>query len=99
MLGAGGHPAGLRRGHGRSASTGSWNRSKLSGYKLVFIPFSNRQAGSGAPRDILSDFLAADEKVSYGRPVGVTLGHDRKSLLMADDVGNVVFRVTGERGG
>jgi len=72
---------------------GSWNRSKLSGYKLVFIPFANGKP-SGPPRDILSDFLASDEKVSYGRPVGVTLGHDRKSLLMADDVGNVIFRVT-----
>ena len=73
---------------------GSWNRSKLSGYKLVFIPFQNGKP-SGPPRDILSGFLAPDEKVSYGRPVGVTLGHDRKSLLMADDVGNVIFRVTG----
>jgi glucose/arabinose dehydrogenase len=73
---------------------GSWNRSKLSGYKLVFVSFSNGKP-SGPPRDILSDFLAPDEKVSYGRPVGVTLGHDRKSLLMADDVGNVIFRVTG----
>jgi glucose/arabinose dehydrogenase len=73
---------------------GSWNRSKLSGYKLVFVPFTNGKP-SGPPRDILSDFLAPDEKVSYGRPVGVTLGHDRKSLLMADDVGNVIFRVTG----
>ena len=40
-------------------------------------------------------FLAPDEKVSYGRPVGVTLGHDKRSLLMADDVGNVIWRVTG----
>ena len=72
---------------------GSWNRSKLSGYKLVFIPFAGGKP-SGPPRDILSGFLAPDEKVSYGRPVGVTLGHDRKSLLMADDVGNVIFRVT-----
>jgi hypothetical protein len=72
---------------------GSWNRSKLSGYALVFIPFSNGKP-SGPPRDILSGFLAPDEKESYGRPVGVTLGHDRKSLLMADDVGNVIFRVT-----
>jgi glucose/arabinose dehydrogenase len=72
---------------------GSWNRSKLSGYKLVHIPFGNGKP-SGAPRDILSGFLSADEKESYGRPVGVTLGHDRKSLLMADDVGNVIWRVT-----
>ncbi|WP_147152870.1 PQQ-dependent sugar dehydrogenase [Reyranella soli] len=73
---------------------GSWNRSKLSGYKLVHIPFANGQP-AGPPRDILSGFLSADEKESYGRPVGVTLGHDRKSLLMADDVGNVIWRVTG----
>ena len=71
---------------------GSWNRSKLSGYKLVFVPFENGRP-SGPPRDILSGFLAPDERVSYGRPVGVTLAG--KSLLLADDVGNVVFRVTG----
>jgi glucose/arabinose dehydrogenase len=74
---------------------GSWNRSKLSGYKLVLIPFANGQP-AGPPRDILSGFLSADEKESYGRPVGVTLGHDRRSLLMADDVGNVIWRVTPE---
>ncbi len=73
---------------------GSWNRSTLSGYKLVFIPFENGRP-SGPPRDILSGFLAPDEKVSYGRPVGVTLGADGHSLLMADDVGNVIWRVTG----
>jgi glucose/arabinose dehydrogenase len=72
---------------------GSWNRSKLSGYKLVFIPFVDGRP-SGPPRDILSGFLAPDEKVSYGRPVGVTLGPDG-SLLMADDVGDVIWRVTG----
>ena len=74
---------------------GSWNRSKLSGYKLVFIPFENGQP-AGPPRDILSGFLSEDEKEAYGRPVGVTLGHDRRSLLMADDVGNVIWRVTGQ---
>ena len=73
---------------------GSWNRSTLSGYKLVFIPFENGRP-SGPPRDILSGFLAPDEKVSYGRPVGVTLGADGRSLLMADDVGDVIWRVTG----
>jgi glucose/arabinose dehydrogenase len=73
---------------------GSWNRSILSGYKLLFIPFENGRP-SGPPRDILSGFLSADEKDAYGRPVGVTLGADRKSLLMADDVGNVIWRVTG----
>ena len=73
---------------------GSWNRSILSGYKLIFVPFVNGKP-SGAPRDILSGFLSEDEKLAYGRPVGVTLGADGKSLLMADDVGDVIFRVTG----
>jgi glucose/arabinose dehydrogenase len=74
---------------------GSWNRSKLSGYKVVFIPFENGRP-SGPPRDILSGFLAPDEKVSYGRPVGVTIGPDG-SVLVADDVGDVIWRVTGDR--
>jgi glucose/arabinose dehydrogenase len=73
---------------------GSWNRSTLSGYKVVFIPFENGRP-AGPPRDILSGFLAPDEKVSYGRPVGVTLGPDG-SLLVADDVGDVIWRVTGQ---
>lgn len=72
---------------------GSWNRSKLSGYKLAFVPFENGRP-SGPSRNILWGFLAPDEKVSYGRPVGVTLGPDG-SLLMADDVGDVIWRVTG----
>jgi len=74
---------------------GSWNRSTLSGYKLVFVPFENGRP-SGPLRDILSGFLSPDERVSYGRPVGVALGADRHSLLMADDVGNVIWRVTGD---
>ena len=73
---------------------GSWNRSTLSGYKLVFVPFENGRP-SGPARDILSGFLAPDEKESYGRPVGVMLGADGRSLLMADDVGDVIWRVTG----
>ncbi len=72
---------------------GSWNRSTLSGYKLVFVPFENGKP-SGPSRDILSDFLAEDESVSYGRPVGVCIGPDGKSLLMADDVGDIIWRVT-----
>lgn len=73
---------------------GSWNRSTLSGYKLIFVPFQNGQP-SGVPRDILTGFLAEDESVSYGRPVGVAVGADGKSLLLADDVGDVIWRVTG----
>jgi hypothetical protein len=72
---------------------GSWNRSTLSGYKLIFIPFADGRP-SGAPRDILSGFLAPDEKESYGRPVGVAIGPDG-SVLMADDVGDIIWRVTG----
>jgi glucose/arabinose dehydrogenase len=74
---------------------GSWNRSTLSGYKVVFVPFANGRP-AGPPRDILTGFLAPDERVSYGRPVGVTLGPDG-SVLVADDVGDVIWRVTGER--
>ena len=72
---------------------GSWNRSTLSGYKVILVPFVNGRP-SGPPRDILTGFLAPDERASYGRPVGVTLGPDG-SLLVADDVGNAIWRVTG----
>ena len=72
---------------------GSWNRSTLSGYKVVFVPFENGRP-SGPARDILSGFLSPDERQSYGRPVGVALGPDG-SLLVADDVGDVIWRVTG----
>jgi glucose/arabinose dehydrogenase len=91
-------PAGTLPGYGDGmviGQHGSWNRSKLSGYRVVFVPFTNGKP-SGPPRDILTGFLAPDEKVSYGRPVGVTLGADG-SLLVADDVGDVVWRVVGER--
>jgi glucose/arabinose dehydrogenase len=72
---------------------GSWNRSNLSGYKLAFVAFENGKP-VGMPRDILSDFLSPDEKHSYGRPVGVALAKDG-AVLMADDVGDVIWRVTG----
>ena len=71
---------------------GSWNRSTLSGYRVVFVPFVNGRP-AGPPRDILTGFLAADEKVSYGRPVGVAIGPDG-ALLVADDVGDAIWRVT-----
>ncbi len=71
---------------------GSWNRSTLSGYRVVFVPFVSGRP-SGAPRDMLSGFLAPDESQSYGRPVGVAIGPDGHSLLVADDVGDVVWRV------
>ena len=73
---------------------GSWNRSTLSGYKLIFVPFRDGKP-DGEPRDILWGFLSEDEKTSYGRPVGVVVGSDKKSLLMADDVGDIIWRVSG----
>lgn len=72
---------------------GSWNRSTLSGYAVIFVPFEDGKP-SGPPRDILKGFLAPDEKVSYGRPVGVCIGPDG-SLLVADDVADAIWRVTG----
>lgn len=71
---------------------GSWNRSNLSGYRVVFVPFESGKP-AGPPRDILTGFLAENEKHSFGRPVGVTIGPDN-CLLVADDVGNVVWRVS-----
>jgi glucose/arabinose dehydrogenase len=97
-LGLGWLPAGTLPGFPEGMAIGqhgSWNRSTLSGYKVVFVPFANGRP-AGPPRDILSGFLAPDERVSYGRPVGVTIGPDG-SLLVADDVGDVIWRVTAER--
>ena len=69
---------------------GSWNRRPHSGYKVVFVGF-NSDMPIGAPIDVLTGFLSDDGK-AYGRPVGVAL--DRTgSLLVADDVGNVIWRV------
>jgi glucose/arabinose dehydrogenase len=70
---------------------GSWNRRPHSGYKVVFVPFANGQP-NGAPIDVLTGFLSSDEK-AQGRPVGVAI--DRGGgLLVADDVGNKIWRVT-----
>ena len=71
---------------------GSWNRKPLSGYKVVFVPFANGQP-SGMPVDVLTGFVSADEK-AHGRPVGVAMDK-RGALLVADDVGNAVWRVAG----
>ncbi|WMT91215.1 sorbosone dehydrogenase family protein [Pelagibacterium sp. H642] len=71
---------------------GSWNRSKLSGYKVILVPFQEGRP-AGDPIDVLTGFLSADEKYSNGRPVGVTISGDG-ALLVADDVGHVVWRVT-----
>jgi glucose/arabinose dehydrogenase len=70
---------------------GSWNRQPHSGYKVIFVPFSGGKP-TGAPVDVLTGFLTEDGK-AHGRPVGVAL--DAKgALLVADDVGNVIWRVS-----
>ena len=71
---------------------GSWNRSMLSGYQMVLVPFANGHP-TGEPRVILSGFLAPDEKFAFGRPVGTALARDG-AVLLADDVGNVIWRVS-----
>lgn len=70
---------------------GSWNRSPLNGYNVVFIPFVNGMP-AGKPIDILTGFVNKDGD-AYGRPVGVAVDK-AGALLVADDVGNVIWRVT-----
>ena len=73
---------------------GSWNRKPHSGYKVIFVPFSAGKP-SGQPVDVLSGFLNQDEE-AMGRPVGVVI--DRQgNLLVADDVGNKVWRVSARQ--
>jgi glucose/arabinose dehydrogenase len=70
---------------------GSWNRKPHSGYKVVFVPFKDGKP-SGDPVDVLTGFLTKDGD-ALGRPVGVAF--DAKgALLVADDVGNAIWRVT-----
>ncbi|THD60247.1 sorbosone dehydrogenase family protein [Phenylobacterium sp.] len=75
---------------------GSWDRSPLNGYKVVYIPFRDGRP-TGSPQDVVTGFLTPDGTHSRGRPVGVTLDHSG-ALLIADDVGNVVWRVTAAGG-
>ncbi|MDE3809906.1 sorbosone dehydrogenase family protein [Sinorhizobium meliloti] len=70
---------------------GSWNRSVHSGYKVIFVPFANGKP-NGRPRDVLAGFVGRDGK-AMGRPVGVAIDR-RGALLVADDVGNVIWRVS-----
>jgi glucose/arabinose dehydrogenase len=73
---------------------GSWNRDPPSGYKVVFVPFAGAQP-SGMPIDVLGGFISGGK--AFGRPVGVQIARDG-SLLVADDVGNTVWRVSaGQR--
>jgi glucose/arabinose dehydrogenase len=71
---------------------GSWNRKPPSGYQVVFVPFRDGKP-QGEPRFVLGGFLDDEEDRAFGRPVGVELDA-RGALLVADDVGNAVWRVS-----
>ena len=70
---------------------GSWNRKPRAGYKVIFVPFANGMP-SGQPRDVLTGFINGDGE-AQGRPVGVAID-THGALLVADDVGNTIWRVT-----
>lgn len=74
---------------------GSWNRSVHSGYKVIFVPFRKGEP-SGPPKDVLTGFIGRGDK-AMGRPVGVAIDKTG-ALLVADDVGNVVWRVSRAKG-
>ncbi|KIA99902.1 L-sorbosone dehydrogenase [Flavobacterium sp. KMS] len=75
---------------------GSWNRAKIAGYKVVFVPFVNGKP-SGKPEDFLTGFVASEDKAEvYGRPVAVTVMKDG-SLLVNDDSGNTIWKVTANK--
>ena len=74
---------------------GSWNRDKLNGYKVIFVPFSDGKP-NGKPEDVVTGFLNSDNQ-ARGRPVGLALDK-AGALLVADDVGNTVWRVTSAGG-
>jgi glucose/arabinose dehydrogenase len=74
---------------------GSWNRQPHSGYKVILVPFSEGRTNQALPIDVLTGFLSKDNE-AYGRPVGVAIDQTG-ALLVADDVGNVVWRVSAAR--
>ena len=73
---------------------GSWNRKPLSGYKVIFIPFADGRP-NGMPEDVLTGFVD-DKGDAHGRPVGVAIDKS-VALLVADDVGNTIWRITPAR--
>lgn len=70
---------------------GSWNRKPHSGYKVIFVPFENGKP-AGMPEDVLTGFVNPDGE-AWGRPVGVVVDN-AGGVLVADDVGNTIWRVT-----
>ncbi|MFL6260030.1 MAG: PQQ-dependent sugar dehydrogenase [Thermoanaerobaculia bacterium] len=82
-------------GHGMFVGQhGSWNRRPRSGYKVIFVPFTGG-APSGQPLDVLTGFVD-DQGEAMGRPVGVAIDK-RGALLVADDVGNTIWRLSGRK--
>jgi glucose/arabinose dehydrogenase len=74
------------------AQHGSWNRSVLSGYRVIFVPFKNGRP-SGPPEDFLTGFIADLERTEvHGRPVGLALLPDG-SMLVSDDSSNTIWKV------
>ncbi|MCP2029283.1 glucose/arabinose dehydrogenase [Flavobacterium sp. HSC-32F16] len=75
---------------------GSWNRSKISGYKVLFVPFKDGKP-SGKPEDFLTGFISDQNKAEvYGRPVAVTVTKDG-SLLVNDDSGNTIWKISAKK--
>ncbi|SHH84569.1 PQQ-dependent sugar dehydrogenase [Flavobacterium defluvii] len=75
---------------------GSWNRTNISGYKVVFVPFKDGKP-SGKPEHFLTGFISDENKAEvYGRPVAVTVMNDG-SLLVNDDSGNTIWKVTANK--
>jgi len=75
---------------------GSWNRSELAGYKVVFVPFRNGKP-SGKPEDFLTGFIAQPGKTEvYGRPVGIAVLQDG-SMLVSDDAANTIWRISATK--
>jgi glucose/arabinose dehydrogenase len=70
---------------------GSWDRTVMNGYKVVYVPFTNGQP-SGMAEDVVTGFLSGEDK-AHGRPVGLAIDN-KGALLIADDIGNTVWRVS-----
>jgi glucose/arabinose dehydrogenase len=86
-------PAGFQRGM-FVGQHGSWNRRPHSGYKVIFVPFSGGKPAAGPVVDVLTGFIT-DDGNALGRPVGVALDKTG-ALLVADDVGNIIWRVAAD---
>ena len=74
------------------AQHGSWNRTLLSGYRVIFVPFENGKP-AGKPEDFLTGFIITADKKVHGRPVGITEMPDG-SMLVTDDISNTIWRVS-----